>query len=56
MNCLALADEIIAGRRLGRGDDLQAFITVDIDELKEGADRLRKHFCGDKNGIYISVL
>ena len=48
MDCLALADEIIAGRRLGRGDDLQAFITVDIDGLKEGADRLRKHFCGDK--------
>ena len=48
MDCLALADEIIAGRRLGRGDDLQAFITVDIDGLKAGADRLRKHFCGDK--------
>lgn len=42
-----LADEIIAGRRLGRKDDLQVFIDCDLDALREGADRIRAHFIGD---------
>ena len=45
---LALADEIIAGRRLGRDDDLGFFENCDLEELCLGADRLREHFTGDK--------
>ena len=45
---LALADEIIAGRRLGRDDDLAFFENCDLEELCLGADRLREHFTGDK--------
>lgn len=45
---LALADEIIAGRRLGRDDDLAFFEKCDLEELCLGADRLREHFTGDK--------
>ena len=45
---LALADEIIAGRRLGRDDDLGFFEKCDLEELCLGADRLREHFTGDK--------
>ena len=48
MNILQLADEIIDGRRLLRGEDLSYFITCDYDALCEGADKIRKHFVGDK--------
>lgn len=48
MNCLTLADEIIAGKRLSRQDDLHEMITADLTELCDGADRIRKAFCGDK--------
>ncbi|WP_366938293.1 biotin synthase BioB [uncultured Ruminococcus sp.] len=44
----ALADEIIAGRRISRQDNLNMFITCDLKELCEGADRIREHFIGDK--------
>ena len=47
MNMTTLADEIIAGRRITREDDLNAFLTVDLQELCSGADRIRRHFCGD---------
>ena len=43
-----LAQEIIAGRRLTREDDLSGFITADLEELCEGADQIRKALCGDK--------
>ncbi len=43
-----LADEIIAGRRLTSEDDLHFFIDCDLEELKAGADRIRKATCGDK--------
>lgn len=43
-----LADEIIGGRRLSRGEDLSFFVTCDLNELKKGADRLREYFCGEK--------
>ncbi|MGN0501625.1 MAG: biotin synthase BioB [Ruminococcus sp.] len=43
-----LADEIIAGRRISRQDDLNMFLTCDLKELCEGADRIREHFIGDK--------
>jgi len=45
---LILADEIIGGRRLSREDDLRQLVTCDLSPLKEGADKLRKTFCGDK--------
>lgn len=48
MDLAKLAQEIIDGRRLGRGDDLSFFITCDLKELLDGADRIRRHFCGEK--------
>ena len=48
MDLLKLADEIIAGRRLSRDDDLNFFLDCDLESLLEGADRLREHFTGDK--------
>lgn len=44
----ALADEIIGGRRITRQDDLNMFLTCDLKELCEGADRIREYFIGDK--------
>ncbi len=46
-NMLKLSDEIIAGRRLKRGEDLTFFKTCDLNRLTEGADRLRAHFSGN---------
>ncbi|MBQ0042995.1 MAG: biotin synthase BioB, partial [Lachnospiraceae bacterium] len=48
MKMLNLADQIIAGKRIKRGDDLEVFLKADLNELCEGADRIRKHFVGDK--------
>jgi biotin synthase len=48
MDLLKLADEIIAGRRLTRQDDLTFFLDCDLDALRAGADRIRAHFVGDK--------
>lgn len=48
MDMTTLADEIIAGRRISRQDDLNIFLTCDLKELCEGADRIREHFIGDK--------
>lgn len=48
MKPLELADQIIAGRRLTREDNLCELVTCDLNELKEGADRIRKTFCGEK--------
>ena len=48
MNPQALAQEIIDGRRLTRQDDLRAFLTCDLQELCEGADKIRKHFVGER--------
>lgn len=48
MDLQLLADEIIDGRRLTREDSLKEFIDCFLEELCEGADRIRKHFCGDK--------
>ena len=42
MNPLILAKEIIDGRRITREDDLSFFLTCDLDELCEGADRIRE--------------
>lgn len=48
MDIKALADEIIGGRRITRQDDLSMFLTCDLKELCEGADRIREYFIGDK--------
>lgn len=48
MNALNLAKEIISGRRITREDDLSFFLTCDLKELCEGADRIRAHFVGDR--------
>lgn len=48
MDMTTLADEIIAGRRISRQDDLNMFLTCELKELCEGADRIREHFIGDK--------
>lgn len=48
MTPLSLADEIISGRRITRDDDLSVFLTWDLDELCEGADRIRRELVGDK--------
>lgn len=48
MKPLELAAQIISGRRLTRKDDLRQFVTCDLDQLKEGADRIREVFCGNK--------
>ncbi len=47
MDIIRLAEEIIGGKRIHRGDDMDFFISADIKLLCEGADRIRKHFCGD---------
>ena len=46
-NPLTLADEIIAGRRITRADDLDWFLHCDLDQLCEGADRIRAACVGD---------
>lgn len=48
MDIKALADEIIGGRRITRQDDLNMFLTCNLKELCEGADRIREYFIGDK--------
>lgn len=48
MDMNQLAEEIIAGRRIGRQDDLNMFLTCDLKEICNGADRLREYFIGDK--------
>lgn len=45
---IELAKEIINGRRINREDDLDVFLSCDLDELCQGADLIREHFIGDK--------
>lgn len=48
MDIKQLALEIINGRRLSEKDDLSFFIDCDLQELCIGADKIRRHFRGDK--------
>lgn len=48
MDMLKLADEIIGGRRITREDDLNMFLTCDLKELCQGADKIREEFVGEK--------
>lgn len=43
-----LAQEIIDGRRLKRGEDFSIFLNCDLQELCKGADMIRDKFVGDK--------
>ena len=45
---LELAEQIIAGRRLQRTDDLDFLIRCDLDELCRGADKIRAAYVGSK--------
>ncbi len=47
MDVLKLAEDIIGGYRIKRGDDTGFFITAELEQLCSGADRIRKHFKGD---------
>lgn len=48
MDMIKLAQEIIEGRRIKREDDLSIFLDCDLEEMCQGADRIRAHFIGDK--------
>ena len=43
-----LAEEIQSGRRLNRSDDLSQLLTADLEELRAGADTIRRELCGDR--------
>lgn len=45
---ITLADEIVKGRRLTKEDDLSILLTGDLQELCEGANRIRESLCGNK--------
>lgn len=46
MDVLALAQEIIAGRRLKRSDNLDFFLTVELEQFRTGANLIQEHFYG----------
>ena len=48
MDVLALAREIIDGRRLTREEDLGCLLSCELEPLREGADAIRKAMVGDK--------
>ena len=39
-----LAEKIIRGHRVKRGDDLSIFLESDLEELQKGAGAIQKHF------------
>lgn len=43
-----LVEEIIAGRRLTREDDVTFLVEGDLDSLKKGANRIREKLCGNR--------
>lgn len=45
---IRLAQEIIDGKRLTAQDDLSFFETADVNELAEGADKIRQALCGNQ--------
>lgn len=48
MDALRLADEIIEGRRLGREAASYELLECELEPLLRGADKIRKHFFGDR--------
>ena len=51
MDLEKLTDEIIKGKRLSRGDDLGFLLTAELSSLTACADRLRKHFRGNRANL-----
>lgn len=43
-----LVDEIIAGKRLTREDDVSFLVEGDLESLKKGANRIREALCGNR--------
>lgn len=41
-----ISEEIISGRRLTRTDDLEFLLTINLEELCAGANKIRKKLCG----------
>ena len=48
VDVIKLAEEIINGRRLVKGEDLSFFTECNADDLYKGADMIREHFVGKK--------
>lgn len=48
MDILKLAYEIIEGKRLSREDDLDFFVTCNLNDLCAGADKIREACIGDR--------
>ena len=48
MDFIKLSEEITAGKRLHRGDDMSAFVTGALEEHLTGADMIRKALCGNR--------
>ncbi len=49
-----LAEKIIGGHRVKRGDDLSIFLDSDLEELQRGAGAIQKHFC--KNHVDLCTI
>lgn len=45
--CEQIADEIIKGRRLKREEDVSFLFEEELEKLCQGADKIRKYFCGN---------
>lgn len=43
-----IAEEIIVGKRLHRGDDVSFLLEGNLEELKKGANRIREALCGSR--------
>ena len=51
MDAKKTADEIIGGRRLTREDDWQFLLDAPLEELTQGADRIRQALCGNEDNF-----
>ncbi len=47
MDVIQLAEEIVDGRRLSGEEAIGLLLEAPLEELQQGADEIRKHFCGD---------
>ena len=46
-----LAQQVLQGKRLQRGQDLSGLLTLDLEDLCQGADAIRKAFCGQRGEL-----
>ena len=47
MDVRTIAQHIINGERIERGDDVNFFIDVPLNELQSGAHEIQEHYCGN---------